>query len=335
MWLTDSSRFGDWLEPIHDFVAAAGRLAGLDIGQATLLLVFAGLTCLGVSFHAEFEGSRYFAMPGWVVVGLYFDLGARHFIEIEDPVLIFMSAAALPICIAYGIWETMKIKQGHNDPSLHWLRGAVFWSALPYLAVKHIPLLNTAVVWFTAWSTAAVLNWTGTADVELGAMMVDIGANAAPISYAEWAGSQWILTDTLGDSGFFVPLIYDGGDPVNIGFVLGCSALQSMIVFVGALIAVREAPVRIRMRAFMLVIPTIHILNVFRNAGIVWLHMTYTDWNLWGIGMFDFAHSYAAKVLSLAAMLMIALAIFEMLPQLHRHVLRVISPVLKPLGIAR
>ena len=342
MWLTDSSRSGMWLEPIYDFVAAAGQLAGLDMGQTTLLLVVAGLVCLGISFHAQFEGSRYFALPGWIFVGLYFYLGAGHFIEIEDPILIFMSSAALPICVAYGVWETVQIRQGKNDPSLHWLRGAVFWAAVPYLAVKHIPIMNTAVVWFTAWSTAAVLNWTGTADVELGAMMVDLGGGAAPVAYSGWGGSQWLLTDTLGDSGFFVPLTYDGGEPVNIGFVLGCSALQSMIVFVGALIAVREASPRVRMRAFVMVVPTIHILNVFRNAGIVWLHMTYTDWNLWGIGMFDFTHAYAAKVLSLGAMLMIAIAIFEMLPELHRHVLRVISPLtrvisplLKPLGISR
>ena len=46
-------------------------------------------------------------------------------------------------------------------------------------------------------------------------------------------------------------------------------------------------------------IPTIFVLNAFRNAGIVWLHVTYPDWRWLGLDIFDFAHSYAAKVASL------------------------------------
>jgi len=78
----------------------------------------------------------------------------------------------------------------------------------------------------------------------------------------------------------------------------------------------------------VIAIPTIHVLNVFRNAGIVWLTDTYRGWSLSGMGIFDFAHSYAAKVASLFAMFLMAIALFDLLPELHRHVMKVLNPVI-------
>jgi exosortase/archaeosortase len=46
------------------------------------------------------------------------------------------------------------------------------------------------------------------------------------------------------------------------------------------------------------------------------------------MGIFDFAHSYAAKVASLFAMFLMAIALFDLLPELHRHVMKVLNPVI-------
>ena len=43
----------------------------------------------------------------------------------------------------------------------------------------------------------------------------------------------------------------------------------------------------------------------------------------------DFAHSYAAKVASLGAMFVMALALFGLLPELHAHVMRIIETPLR------
>ena len=124
---------------MDDIVAAAvtafGRFIGLDLGQANLLIVAIGLSCLGTAFHSTRESTRWFAPLGWVCIGVYFYLGAEHYFEISDPVLIFMSVAALPVCIAYGGWEAILLKEGRSVDSVDWLRGAVFWSAMPYLAI--------------------------------------------------------------------------------------------------------------------------------------------------------------------------------------------------------
>ena len=320
---------------MEDIVAAGvtslGEIFGLDLGQTNLLIVSIGLACLGFAFHSKDQRLRRFSPIGWVCIGVYFYLGAEHYFEISDPVLIFMSVAALPVCIAYGGWEAILHRENRSLESVEWLRGAVFWSAMPYLAIQHIPLLNAGIVWFTAWNTSLFLQWTGAGDIQLGQMMVDLGTTS--VSWSSWDGSRWLLTDTLGEGGFYVPMVHADGTEVNIGFVLGCSALQSMIVFVGAIVAVRGSPWQRRARALMITIPLIHILNVFRNAGIIWMHVEYhTHWNLNGMNIFDFGHAYAAKFMSLGAMFLMALVLFDLLPKLHHHVLTVLDPFFRIFG---
>jgi len=312
-------------------VTSMGALFGLDLGQTNLAIVTIGLIFLGTAFHSRKPKARWMSPLGWVCVGVYFYLGAEHYFEISDPVLIFMSIAALPVCIAYGGWEVILIREGRNVESVEWLRGAVFWSAMPYLAIQHIPLLNAGIVWFTAWNTSLFLQWTGAGDIQLGQMMVDLGTTSE--TWANWSGNRWLLTDTLGEGGFFVPMVHADGTEVNIGFVLGCSALQSMIVFVGAIVAVHNSPWKRRARALLITIPLIHILNVFRNAGIIWMHVEYnSNWSLNGLNIFDFGHAYAAKVLSLGAMFLMALVLFDLLPKLHAHVISVLDPFFRLFG---
>ena len=61
-----------------------------------------------------------------------------------------------------------------------------------------------------------------------------------------------------------------------------------MIVFIGA-ISVLNIDAKRKIRALILTVPTIHILNVFRNAGIIYLYDTFPDWQWMGIRMFEFA----------------------------------------------
>ena len=45
------------------------------------------------------------------------------------------------------------------------------------------------------------------------------------------------------------------------------------------------------------------------------------------MSMFEFGHSYASRVVSLFAMFIMAIAMFELLPELHRHILRLLESV--------
>ena len=199
--------------------------------------------------------------------------------------------------------------------------------------ISWVPNIAVLVVWLTAWQGVAFLRIAGVANLSMGPTQVDY-ADGSSGAFSDFVGNPWLHLEPLGEGGFYVPILTEGGGPAGVSIVLACSALQSMIVFVGALVALRGVSWRLKGRAFMVTLPVIHVLNVFRNAGIIYLDMEYRDWHWMGMGMFDFAHSYAAKFGSLFAMFAMAIVLFELLPSLHSHVLRLMEPLMKPFSKA-
>ena len=315
-------------EPIGLLIRYLAGVLGITDSALKLLICGLGAISLAVGIHRqEFRQAPYFSAFGWVSIGLFLYLHSSHYVEIQDPVLVIMTAAALPLGIALGIWE---IRNWNDAPeALIWFRGCVVWAVIPYFVAYSVPNLNMAIVYATAWNTEVMLEFAGLGSYQMGPMMVDLHSGGE-IPLSEWNGNRWILTEPLGENGFFVPLEHSDGTLVSVSFILACSGLQSMIVFVGAIVALRTVDWNRRVRALLIAVPTIHVLNTFRNAGIVWLTDTYSDWRFMGIEMFDFSHSYAAKAASLFAMFLMALALFDLLPELHRHIMRLIPKRLVP-----
>ena len=318
-------------DPISSLMVDFSVVIGISEVTMQLLIGSIGLILLGIGFHRHKEEySRAFSTLGWPFIGVFFYLYSPHFVEIEDPVLVLMTAGALPAGIAMAFWEWNT--DGSSKDTIVWTRGFVVWSMIPYYLVFGIPYLNMAFVQFTAVSADVLLDFVGLGGYEIGPMMIE-RHQQTPIPVSEWEGNMFVLSEPLGEGGFYAPMI-DGEGRDVVSFILACSALQSMAVFIGAIVALSSVHWKRRARALMIAIPTIHILNVFRNAGIVWLTDTYATWTLFGgplgedMGMFDFAHSYAAKVASLFAMFLMAMALFDLLPELHRHVMKVMKPIL-------
>ena len=306
--------------------------SSLGLANITMQLIIGGIgvSLLALGFHNK--NSKYVSecsAVGWILVGLFFYLYSEHYVEIKDPVLVLMTAAALPSGIAVAFWE-ISVKDNRPE-SLIWLKGCVVWSMIPYYVVYSVPLLNMAFVYSTALSTEIILEFVGLGSYQSAPMRIDLyGGGDIPIS--EWEGNRWILSEPLGEAGFFVPMEKSDGTPVSIIFILACSALQSMIVFVGAIVALSSVSWKRRMRGLIISIPTIFVLNVFRNVGIVWLTDTYVNWTLFAgsdIDMFNFTHSYAAKFISLFAMFLMAIVLFDLLPELHKNILKIVNPVIK------
>jgi archaeosortase A (PGF-CTERM-specific) len=182
-----------------------------------------------------------------------------------------------------------------------------------------------ALIQLTAESAELMLEFCGLGNYHIGEMMVARdGVPDVPVS--EWDGNKWILTESLAKEGFYVQF-FDSDGRVIVQFIMACSGLQSMIIFVGAIGALSSVSWKRRTRGLLIALPTIYVLNMFRNAGIVWLTESYPNWSLMGIEMFDFTHSYAAKAISLFAMFLMAIALFDLLPELHKHIMKILNPV--------
>lgn len=292
----------------------------MESSTATLVGAI-GMFALACSWIWRKSATERLAQIGWIGVGLYFFNLSWTYLEHDDSVLVALCAMTLPLAIGMAWWETHH--QPHQREALYWARGTVAFAGGPYLLIAYIPWLSILAIWFVASQSAWLLGFAGGESIEIGNTWVN--ATSGRVTWEEWDGNRWFSTDFTGEYAFQSELILADGGVIGINFVLACTALQSMVLFIGA-ISVLNLHWKQRVRALILVIPLIHFLNVFRNAGLIWMHMTYTEWDLWGMSVFEFGHTYVARFFSLLAMFLIALIMFEILPKMHRNILTLIEP---------
>jgi len=297
----------------------------VDKSIATILGAI-GMSILLVTWKMRSGRLEPIAPIGWILTGFYFFNDTLFYYGHEDIVLTVMSVLTLPGAAAIALWER-KVTIAKDANALRWFRGAVGAAGLPYLLIAHVPILNILAIWFVAWQSAALLSFAGGSDVTLGETFAN-QSDGTSVQWENWDGNQWFLTEEMSEYSFHTELLVNG-EPIYINFVLACTAIQSMIIFVGA-ISVLDIDWKKRVRALFIALSLIHILNLFRNAGLIWLQLGYPDWRWLNLTIFEFGHSYASRFVSLGAMFLLALVLFEMLPQMHRHVLS----LLRPLGLS-
>ena len=294
-------------------------------GETGTLLGAVGMMLLGVSWLRRSSQTVRIAQLGWILVGVYFFLQSWTYLSHDDPILTVLSALTLPMACLAAWWE--QTATDRKREAVVWARGTVAFAGGPYLLISYVPYLSVLAIWFVASQSAWFLGFATGQHIEIGTTWVN--DSSGRVAWEDWDGNRWFATDFTGEYAFQSELIMADGGSIGINFVLACTAIQSMVLFIGA-ISVLELSWKKRVRALLLIVPTIHALNVFRNAGLIWMHMTYTQWTFWGMSVFEFGHGYAARVVSLFAMFILALIMFEMLPSMHRNILALTGSDQKP-----
>ena len=127
-------------DPVTSLVGSLAIFMGVSDVTMQLMIGAIGLILMAFSFHRHSDRkSTIVAIAAWPLIGLFFYLYCGYFVEISDPVLILMTAAALPAGIAMSYWE-WKIDDVNNDTRI-WMRGFVVWSMVPYYLVFGVPYL--------------------------------------------------------------------------------------------------------------------------------------------------------------------------------------------------
>ena len=105
-------------EPIGLIVSNIGDALGVNKMALELAIIMIGALFLGLGFHRQnIQKSRYFAALGWIFMGLYFYLQSEYYVEISDPVLVLMTASALPgSCLLYTS-PSPRDQRGSRMPS--------------------------------------------------------------------------------------------------------------------------------------------------------------------------------------------------------------------------
>lgn len=289
--------------------------------ETATLLGALGMLLLGLAWLTRTSGNFRIAQLGWILVGFYFFNQSWVYLEHDDVILTVMCALTLPLGCLAAWWE--QTANADQRKALTWAQGTVAFAGGPYMLISYVPYLSVLAIWFVASQSAWFLGFATGQHIEIGTTWVNDPSGR--VSWEEWDGNRWFATDFTGEYAFQSELLLADGTMIGINFVLACTAIQSMVLFIGA-ISVLDLPWKKRLRALLLVVPLIHVLNVFRNAGLIWMHMTYTQWDLWGMSVFEFGHTYVARFVSLFAMFLMALIMFEMLPTMHRHIMSLVSP---------
>ncbi|MDD5420310.1 MAG: archaeosortase A [Methanomicrobiaceae archaeon] len=110
---------------------------------------------------------------------------------------------------------------------------------------------------------------------------------------------------------------------IQVEIILACTAIQSIAIMLGVACGV-QSTLKQKFLAFVLVSPTIYILNIFRNVFVI---TAYTEqWfpylpDLVGTGQYGYesffwAHNVISELLALVALIGIAYGLFALIPQL-------------------
>lgn len=260
-----------------------------------LVLVFVALGLMGLGFFWRDNRAHLVRAAGWTLFAFYWPFQAPEFFwptktSEPDPINGWFTLLG-PIFLLWVAWHEVKSYRWKEDPdALRWFTGASFVSALTYFIIDASALVQEKLIYYTAVQSGWVLRWV-------------LGVE------------NQVIQDAAGESHIYL----NNGTEYAVTVILACTAIQSIMIFVGAIACLRAARVR-KWKAYAITVPTIYVLNLFRNAGIVYGYKI-LNWDPLGTGSFEWMHSWVGKIGSLAAMVVIALAVFATLPELHSNIL--------------
>jgi len=192
----------------------------------------------------------------------------------------------------------------------------------PAMAILSVPFLV-----LTAWHLR---------EQEVLVMQLSTAAAVAFLIYAPFAYSplgDWLISVVVGQTewmlqAFGFPVLHLAWNMVSrnnfrVEIILACTGIQAIAIMLGVVSAVRTT-VRQKTLAFLLVAPTIYILNIFRNTAVV---IAYTEqWfpylpgiagnGEFGYESFFWAHNIFAEGLALILLIGIAWGLFRIIPDL-------------------
>ncbi|HVL88305.1 MAG TPA: archaeosortase A [Candidatus Thermoplasmatota archaeon] len=265
-------------------------------------LAVASLSVLGAGFLLRSHPRRHdVRMAGWILFSAYWPLQAAGFFLQRDE---FNAYATLlsPVLFGYLAYHEWLSKRWGEDPSpLRWIAGTAFVAGATYFAIYKMPPVTDFIIHQVALQSSFLAN------VLFGlqtSVYVDPGALDPEARFHVCMDLSAVCPP--------------GAAAYAVTIILACTAIQSIMIFVGAIYATDGGAAIRRYKAYLYTVPIIYFLNLFRNAGIVY------GYKVLGLD-FDLMHNWVGKGGSLLALVVIALALFRVLPELHDNVLGVMD----------
>jgi len=238
------------------------------------IILFTGLILLGIGYFIKRKEGKIFNITGYILFGVYWAFQVPYFLKIADLVNAVFCMLALPFFIYIAYHDFVSFKKNEDIECLRFLAGWVFFAGFVYFLIEKIPVLEYGLRYEAAYETVLLLK------------LLSVNATQNGI-WIHWSDA-------------------------DAGIILACTAIQSIMIFLGAFIAIK-ANLKRKIYAFLATCPVIWLLNLIRNASLMVIVGT-TDIDM------EFAHNYIGKTGSLIALIVLAFVVFRILPELYDNI---------------
>jgi archaeosortase A (PGF-CTERM-specific) len=247
--------------------------------------IFLGLIILGIGFFwREKTTSSKIKIIGWLAFAFFWATSPNYLYQSEGGdivnAVISIFGVYLLIYIAYHEW--LSIKKNEHFSCLNWFAGASFIAGIIYFTIDSsaVPIFKNAMIEMVAAQTTGLLNIFGLEAISNG------------------------------------PFVYYNNFPIRI--IFSCTAVQSMVLFVGMIIPLKGASVKRKTYGLLITVPPIYVLNLIRTSSVVYL----AGANICSV---ELAHNILGKAGSLIALVVFAFIIFRILPELYDEIICIID----------
>jgi archaeosortase A (PGF-CTERM-specific) len=253
-----------------------------EIAQKLVLIpLFLGLILLGFGYFQQNKrsGSKW-KICGWSTYAFFWATSPAYlyFSEGGDVFNAIVCTIGVYILIYIAYHEWLSIKTNTFPTCLNWIAGASFLAGIIYFIVDSgiFPVIKSWFIEVVAYQSNAVLNLFGIESILQGSIIIL------------------------------------NGHPITI--IFACTAIQSMVLFVGMIGALPQVPIRKKLIGIAITVVPIYFLNLIRNASVIFLIGN-------NITSFNTAHNIIAKTGSLIALIILLFITFKILPTLYNEII--------------
>jgi archaeosortase A (PGF-CTERM-specific) len=250
--------------------------------KSILPFIAIGLFLLALLFRRREAGAL-----GWIFIAGYCYFEAFGYFAQDEYFdgslsLVFLAFSLLLAFLLLKPKSTPMPGEKGEEDLFFTITKIAFITAVFYFPFSEISFLSELLIYITTKITSTALN------------LLNVGVYMVPPSQIYTISSSFHK-------------VYK---PIEI--ILACTAIQSMVLFIGLIFAV-NAPVRRKLKAFFLSVPVIYGLNILRNTFVASAY--FGQWFGSPLESFYIAHGVIARIGAMIALIVIAYAVFVILPE--------------------
>ncbi len=223
------------------------------------------------------------AGAGWALFSIHWALQWQHYVEVGDYVNVLLTVLAAAGCLILGYLLIKKDRRIMSD-------------------IRGISTINSIFMATTASAIGGISYFAFSEIAPLNRWLI-----VTVTDQTVWLGSLFGIEITRLE----MNLLSVNGYRVEI--ILACTAIESIALFTGIIVSA-NAPFKRIVKAFLVSVPIIYVLNLFRNVFVI---------DAYAMGWFGepemsfyIAHTIIAKAGSLIALFLVAYAVMKILPEI-------------------